>query len=140
MTHVRLDIAAKRYIGVPFRHQGRNPSVGIDCVGLLVLSARDCGYGSLSDYDGTSYDRNPARGELERRIGRALTPYPELLPGCVVCMDFFGKVRHVGIISQLDDGRLGLIHSYNKPPRVVENGINERWMDFIKSVYRLEAV
>ena len=66
---VRLDIAARNYLGVPFKHQGRNPSIGIDCIGLAQLAARDCG---IVAPDWTDYARHPAKGLLESRMALVL--------------------------------------------------------------------
>jgi cell wall-associated NlpC family hydrolase len=51
----RTDIvaAARTYLGVPWRHQGRTRA-GLDCAGLIVMVARDL---ALSDYDSTAYGR-----------------------------------------------------------------------------------
>lgn len=132
----RLDIAARRYLGVPFLHQGRDPSVGIDCVGLLVLAARDCELHELAAQDFTSYARNPAHGELERRLGAALGPSVCCpLPGDVVSVDFKGQTRHVGIVGE-HNGRLTLIHTYTSA--VIEHGIDDKWRRRITGIYRLE--
>lgn len=39
----RFVAAARGWIGVPSRHQGRSRG-GVDCIGLVVMAARDCGY------------------------------------------------------------------------------------------------
>jgi cell wall-associated NlpC family hydrolase len=139
---VRLDVAARAYLGVPFLHQGRDPRVGIDCVGLLVQSAKDCGWESLLAHDFTGYARNPAHGELERRLRDALGRPPACCPrpGDVVSIDFKGQTRHVAIVGVLPDGRLSLIHTYNAPAKVIEHGLDEKWRKRITGIYRLEAV
>jgi len=39
----RMAAAARALAGVPFRLHGRDPAIGIDCVGLALLSAREAG-------------------------------------------------------------------------------------------------
>jgi cell wall-associated NlpC family hydrolase len=39
---IRLDEAARQWLGVPFVHQGRT-EWALDCVGLLVMAARGAG-------------------------------------------------------------------------------------------------
>ena len=39
----RLASAALRFVGVPFRLYGRDPAVGLDCVGLVAESLRTIG-------------------------------------------------------------------------------------------------
>lgn len=133
---VGLDVAARRYLGVPFLHQGRDPSVGVDCVGLLHLAVRDCGHHALLSHDITSYDRNPANGELESRLRVALVPVDELSAGCVATFNFFGQTRHVGIIGSVA-GRLTLIHAYGRPNKVIEHGLDDKWRRRISGIYRV---
>lgn len=137
----RLDIAARAYLGTPFLHQGRDPAIGIDCVGLVALCVRDCGLSHLLSHDFTSYHRNPAHGELERRLRAALgAPVTGgLRPGDVVSMSFAGQTRHVGVIGAAPDGRPSLIHTYNKPAKVIEHGIDDKWRRRITGIYRVES-
>ncbi len=71
----KLLAAARAYIGVPFRHLGRNRA-GLDCVGLLLVSAADAGI--PADDPGT-YDRgHRGRDMLEwlaARFDRVALPH-----------------------------------------------------------------
>lgn len=133
-----LDEAARRYLGTPFLHQGRDPSRGIDCIGLLVAAAKDCGLHWLAAHDFAGYDRNPAAHVLESRLASALSSADDLKPGCIVSLDFFGKTRHVGIIGE-HCGRLTIIHTYNRPSKVIEHGIDAKWRRRITGIYQVEA-
>lgn len=134
---MRLDEAARRYLGVRFLHQGRDPMHGIDCIGLLVLAARDCGHG-LDEHDYTGYSRNPAWQVLESRLAMALPEVKDLNPGDIVSLDFFGRTRHVGIIGE-HNGRMTIIHTYSRPSKVIEHGLDDKWIRRIKGIYRLEV-
>lgn len=135
-NNVRLDLAARKYLSVPFLHQGRNPAVGIDCVGLGQLAALDCG---LSLPDWTDYGRNPANGLLEARL-RAIFGEPIccVSPGCVVSIDFRGQTRHVAIVGEHPHG-LSLIHTASNVGRVVEHALTDTWRKRITGIYRVEA-
>lgn len=137
----RLDLAARRYLGVPFLHQGRDPSIGIDCVGLLVAAARDCGLQELAAHDFASYGRDPSNGELEARLraafGGPVSCCP--LPGDVVSVDFKGQTRHVGVIGA-DGDRLTLIHTYKAPAKVIEHGLDDKWRKRITGIYRMGSL
>jgi cell wall-associated NlpC family hydrolase len=138
---MRLDVAARAYLGVPFRHQGRNPAVGIDCVGLLVCAAADCGI--PTEADRTDYGRDPAHGYLERQLRAAFgAPVfsPLLQPGDVVAIDFKGAIRHVAIVAERDGGGLNLIHTNFSVQRVTEAILDDRWRKRIRAVYRPETV
>lgn len=133
----RLDLAARKYVGTPFLHQGRDPSVGVDCVGLASVLLRECGLTELASHDLTNYAKNPNGGELERRMQAAFgPPVKDLAPGCLVTIDFYGQSRHVGIVGE-HNGRLTLIHAYGRPPRVIEHGIDDAWRRRITGIYRV---
>lgn len=135
-----LDAAARSYLGVPFLHQGRNPAIGIDCIGLLVLSAKDCGLHHLASRDLTDYSINPIEGQLELHLRSALgPPSDEIHAGWIASFDFKGQTRHVGIISLMEDGRFGLIHTYNSPAKVIEHGLDNKWIRRITGIYKVEA-
>jgi len=55
VTRPEIVAAARGWIGVPWRHQGRSRA-GVDCVGLIVVVCQGLG---LSDYDSTVYGRDP---------------------------------------------------------------------------------
>lgn len=133
----RLDIAARKYVGVPFMHQGRDTEIGVDCIGLARVVAVECGLHWLASHDLTNYAKNPNGGELERRMQAAFgRPVKELAPGRLVTIDFYGQTRHVGIVGD-DNGRLTLIHAYGRPPRVIEHGIDAKWRRRITGIYRI---
>lgn len=56
-TRAQIVEAARSYLGIRFRHQGRDKS-GLDCVGLLVLISRDCGL-PCEDLKDLGYRRAP---------------------------------------------------------------------------------
>jgi len=64
---MRPDIAnaAIELIGTPFRHQGRSPGVGVDCVGVWVCALRSCG---VEVEDCATYRRLPDSKELLRHM------------------------------------------------------------------------
>lgn len=127
--------AARTYLGVPFGHQGRNPAVSIDCIGLLVLAFRDAGL-SVDAFDCADYGRDPHDGLLEWHLSAAFgSPVSGLQPDDVVAIAYGRPIRHVGIIGT-DGERLTLIHTDSNVGRVVEHGIDARWRRRIRRVYR----
>ena len=137
---MRLDEAARRYLGVPFQHQGRDPQRGIDCIGLVVLCERDCG-GSPEDF--TAYDRHPSARMLETAL-RAYygPPVSGMCPGDLVAIRYAatkrGPVRHVAVVGEHAHG-LSLIHTDSNIGRVVEHRLDDGWRDCIAGVYRRAA-
>ena len=124
---------ARALLGVPWRHQGRNPNIGIDCAGLLLLA-----------FDVQSptptYGREPRNGLLEATMEGLLgTPLPgadDLRPGDAVAMAYAGPIRHCGLIADDIHGGLSLIHTDSILGRVTEHPLDEKWLRRIRRVYR----
>lgn len=130
--------AARSMIGTPFVHQARKPGHGIDCVGLVVCSARIAGY-QVDDF--VAYGRDPDPATMLRALSTRLIPVEEPTSG-VVAYVWFGKRElstHVGVI----DGD-HLIHAYAKRSRdrsvsrVVSDPLR-RWLPYIHSFWALPA-
>lgn len=142
MAADRLAVA-RSFLGVPFLHQGRNPEVGVDCVGLGVLYLRELG---IDVRDRTAYDRNPdgtLRAELTRVMGAPIAEGPgcweHARPGDVLSIRFanLSRVpeRHVAIASELY-GQPAMIHADSSQKRVVEHPMDARWQRRVIGVWR----
>lgn len=127
---------ARALIGVPWCHQGRNPAVGIDCAGLLILA-----FDVQSPTP--SYGRNPCRGLLEATmeglLGAPLEEGAEMRPGDAVAMAYGGPIRHCGLIADDIHGGLSLIHTDSILGRVTEHPLDEKWLRRIRRIYRRGA-
>jgi len=126
---VQFVAAARSYVGVPWKHQGRSRT-GLDCIGLTVLAGRDCG---LSVPLTATYGRQQAYWQLKpglvewcKRIGT-----PE--PGAIVLYKDAIQL-HVAVWTEAGT----VVQSLARARRVVESGINftplQVWM------YRWERV
>lgn len=135
---------ARKYVGVPFRHQGRNPAVGLDCIGLGVAYLRGLGYDVR---DRTDYGRDPdgsLRAALVHSLGAAVAEgegcWRHAQPGDVLSMRFANigaaPERHVGIASDFG-GELYLIHADNSHGKVVEIPMDDRWKRRVIGVWRV---
>lgn len=135
-----LHEAARRYLDVPFRHQGRSERA-MDCVGLLALAVRDCGWHDLLAHDIAGYGRNPHNGLLESGLaaafGEPLAP-EEAQPGDVVAVRYEREIRHVAIVGDHPEG-LSLIHTDSRVGFVTEHHLSPRWLKRIAHVYRRAA-
>jgi cell wall-associated NlpC family hydrolase len=128
--------AARAYLGVTFEHQGRNPAVGIDCAGLLVLAFADCG---VTVPDRTDYGRDPYGGTLEAMADAALGArigLDDLRPGDVVAIDYAGACRHVALLGDYLYGGLSLIHTDSMVGKVVEHRMDDKWRRRIVAAWR----
>ena len=136
---MRLDQAARQFIGVPFAHQGRNPAVALDCIGLACCSFAVAGMTRYLAFDRVDYARTPHGGLLEAQLAAALgAPVDGLQPGDLAAFRMGGAVRHVGIIAEGNNG-LNVIHTWSDIGRVVEHRLDDKWRRRIAYVYRPEA-
>ncbi len=142
--------AARKYLGVRFRHQGRTMD-GIDCAGLLVVSAWDCGINSWSKEAHFGYDRLPdgvTVNKIMNCICEKLPVHKEtMIPGHIVQISYtsggFERVTHMGVLTDMggrydlgEDYVLGLIHAYMPKRKVVEHRLDEQWFTQVKGVFR----
>lgn len=133
---MRLDEAARRYLGVPWKHQGRDRVRGLDCIGLCVVCAQDLGW-TVRDQSG--YPRDPHGNVLEGALREHFARVPDMRPGDVVSIRFAGPVRHVAIVGEYMYGGLSLIHSNSRVGKVVEHRLDDHWRNQIVNVYRRPA-
>lgn len=125
--------AARAYLGCPFEHQGRTRH-GLDCAGLIILAYRDVGV-MFEDIKG--YGRNPHQGRLQESLEKQLHAVDDMEPGDVLLIAFAREPQHVAMVTDLPDGRLGMIHTRNcETPYVVEHSIGAKWAKRIVGVYR----
>lgn len=123
---------ARALIGTPWKHQGRNPAVGIDCIGMVTIS--------LAIKEGTvDYRRDPSHGKLEAALEAQFgppIPKEDMRHGDVVAIAYGKCVRHVGLVAQGAAG-LNLIHTDQVVVNeVTEHPLDAKWLDRIKKVYR----
>jgi cell wall-associated NlpC family hydrolase len=127
----RVVEVARSMVGTPWRHQGRNATIGkwggIDCAGLIVLTGRAAGV-LPEDAELRGYRRSPDGRTMIALLSKWGTRVSEPRPGDVAALVVRGAQvpQHLGIISELPDGRLGLIHACARHRRVVENSIGDR--------------
>jgi len=135
----RLEVvrAARRLIGVPFRHQGRTVE-GIDCVGLLIHVARslDIAHG----WPEMPYAKFPpadyVRGVLDRYLNELSYP-PEA--GDIALIRWRRTANHLAIVGD-GDKPYTLIHAYYVMGRVVEHRADPDWQDRIVALYSFRGV
>lgn len=136
----RLVEAARAYLGVKFRHRGRN-RLGLDCAGLLKVTYRDCG---INLPDCTLYGPEPNAGALERemaiRLGDPVAMSPvrrsALQVGDVVLVRFKFLPHHVALLTDYPYGGLGVIHASGEAGEVIEHRLADDMIKRITHVFR----
>lgn len=120
--------AARGYLGVPWRHQGRS-RLGVDCAGLIVLACRDAG---IPVTDLKAYTRHPWRDGLVRVLSENFTRVDgPAQPGDILLFRYTREPQHLAIATDR-----GMIHSHLGAPGVVEHDLDKFWADRLLGVYQ----
>jgi hypothetical protein len=152
--------AARAYVDMVFRHQGRahpggGKSATIDCAGLIVCVGEDLG---LLDKNGVPILRSnyldvgpqPHQDVIHKSCQARLNlrgPGELPKPGDVVTLRAPNSISHCGIISDFPQGDgLGLIFPYtvrlrsSLQGRIVEVRLDERWRWRIAGIFTYPGV
>lgn len=142
---LRDDIVAhaRRYIGVPFVHQGRGEA-GLDCLGLLLHVATQAGLqfagAKAADIDVPSYGLRPDTALLKQKLERHLIAVSTdvLQPADIVLLKVNGSPQHLAILSDYPaQDELGMIHAYAPARAVVEHRYDHAWKRNTYAAFRL---
>lgn len=98
VTRKQIVDAAMSLYGVRFRHQGRDPLTGVDCVGMLICIGRAIHYPQIFDVEG--YRRVPSANVIRTTLNMNCDEIPldEVRHGDIYLMRMGGrKPRHVGV-------------------------------------------
>lgn len=140
---VQVIAEARSYLGVPWRHRGRDRS-GIDCVGIIILPFLAAGWVPRHPDDVHNLDY-PHRAvndhvlDTLRGEGDAV-PLNALQPGDVAAFLFDGDefAQHVGLITaRRGDGTLYLLHADSEKGSVVEHRLSWEWRKCLVAAFRL---
>ncbi len=130
-----LIAAARECIGTPFHHQARLVKVGIDCVGVLVHTARRL---EMPHEDFTAYRRRPDGktliAHLERNMDR-IDP-DAARPGDALAFWIIpGMPYHVAILTDR-----GMVHAWNGADKCTEHVMTDYWREHIHSAWSFRGV
>lgn len=109
---------ARAWLGARWRHQGRTKKGGVDCIGLCLCVARDCG---LQVRDVTGYGRRPQGSRLLSALQDQLLSLSldEVADGDIGLFRDQGYPVHVGILSTKNNNP-SVIHAHAARRQVVE--------------------
>ena len=115
-----IQAAARSLVGRRFVMNGR--ATGVDCVGVIILTARKAGIVG-PDYEVNGYGRQTARDEILAQFrARMVEIAPaRLQPGDVVLIRDAVLPTHCGVVT-FKQGQTSLVHAYGRVAvrRVVE--------------------
>lgn len=140
---LRIIECARSYVGTPFHHQGRlgcsaGHRGGVDCLGLLICVARECGLRSkngqlLADCDEFNYPHYPDTQRLRTMLATYLHELPpsDYQSANIALFEIEGRAQHMGIIAtQIDANNAAkttIIHAYAPARKVVEHPLDDYW-------------
>ncbi len=125
--------AARSYLGVPYRHQGRSRR-GLDCVGLVLNVLNDVGI-QIDEKD-RRYSTWPVDNRLEMTLEELFVPVSSPKVGNLLLFKFF-KLRpyHSGIAGDYPHGGLSIIHVTASYGKVVEHSMTDKWKRMLVKGY-----
>ena len=131
--------SARALIGTPWMHQARLPGLAVDCVGLVVLVARQLGLVS-PDFDVRGYGRSPD-GSLLYLCQQYMHEIEDLEPGAVIAVRTYRDPQHLGIVAPgRGAGQWNVIHACQHTGHVVETRLLLRRSFDLCGVFRLPGV
>lgn len=123
---------ARKWLGVPWVHQGRN-RLGVDCAGLMLVTC--WGLGLIDrDYDVRGYGIVPPDAMLIGECDRFCERVEQPQFGDVILMRLAKRLLHFGILT---DGRV--IHAWGAR-KVCEVTMPEMWRRRIAAAYTVRGV
>ena len=128
--------AARTQIGVPWAHQGRLWGEALDCLGLVICTARACGLVAPT-FDVNGYSRSPD-GSMTTLCRRYMTEIQALELGAVVEVATLHDPHHLAIVGDYVHGGFSVIHSSNAGRgRCVEHRLAWTSAFRMRGIYRL---
>lgn len=117
--------AARAYIGVTWRHQGRTRRNGLDCFGLIIRVGDDVG---MPVADSERYSRVAKGLDLieQGKLRGQRVPLAEIRPADVMIFTQGVYPCHIAIRSE-KRGKPYMIHSHAGRGRVMEEPLTGEW-------------
>lgn len=133
----RFTAAARSYVRVPFRHFGRTRT-GLDCVGLLLLAARDAG---VPAEEPAKYAKGRRGWDVRAWLAERLDELPrdaETRDGDVMMFADGLYPAHLGIRSTLHL-RPHVIHAHLRGGMVTEEPFADHLARDFRGAFRLRG-
>lgn len=128
---------ARQWIGVKWQHQGRSKA-GIDCIGLIVVVARELG---IADTDEFGYSRDPKGHALVSRFANEMDSIPlsAILPGDVLLFADSMYPCHCAFVTKRNES-LYILHAHATRRKVLEEHYSFEWLKKIRKAYRFKGL
>lgn len=107
--------AALSLVGTPYRHQGRLPSVGLDCAGVVLAALASAGI-AASEPGPYRVDPDPAVLAVSLATSCAAVPDGDIRPGDVLAFSLREGAPPKHLAVYVGDGRM--VHVFGRCARV----------------------
>jgi cell wall-associated NlpC family hydrolase len=135
MKRPEIIAAARRWLGAPYRHQGRTQS-GVDCIGLILAVMEE--FGVPAPAAPNNYSKYPSGQLLLRHCDENLVKADKVLvPGSVAILYGVDRLpQHFAIIGE-HSNLPTMIHAFSKRKQVVEHSWDLFWTQRLIAVYEI---
>ena len=131
---------AREWVGTPYMHGQRAKGRGTDCIGYAVRVYGELGLIPNNLKLPTVYPQEPESDIIERYVRKYLIKIEQPIPGCIGVFKFNKYPQHLGIITRLPDGALGIIHASLLLGRVVEHYLEGSWLNWVIGYYAPQEI
>lgn len=135
MTGADVVTAARSFLDVRYRHQGRSRD-GVDCIGLPACVRAELG---LQTLDVTDYAPRATDESMLEWCREHMAAVVDLRPGDVLVMSF-GPDRHMAIVGDYLHGGFSIIHALIGNRKVVENRFDDEYARRVIGRFRFPEV
>lgn len=121
VTRDQIITEAKKYLGVPYKHAGRN-EFGMDCVGPIIKVGHNL---KLFSYDTINYPKRPSGTDFIQKMGQHMQriQVAEATHGDVIVCSEPRHPCHCGFLEISPSGQKYMIHAYAPARKVIREPI-----------------
>ena len=127
---------ARTWLGTKFQHQGRLKGVGVDCAGVVIMTARAC-HVAAEDVEG--YAESPDADMFLNHVKTYMNEiqFEEIMPGDCLVFAFANEPQHIAIVTEIDPDII-ILHAFSIARKVVENGLDDTWKRRLRGCFRFK--
>ena len=142
---------ARRFLGAPFKLHGIDPATGIDCAGVVLLSARTVGYPCVGLDKAFTTKENIIQLWSAMMNAVVRIPRADASAGDLLIIAFKPGAGHLSLVTKANDKARVVLHALGRPHnRVVEHRLYQplwwrgnkaiRLIDLVFAAYRFRPV
>lgn len=137
-----LLCCAKSLVDTPWKHQGRHNKQGLDCGGVVVVTARNAGLANFKDLRGYEYGKSLPVETLAKQNCLEAIPFEDSQPGDVLTFWIQRRNHTEHLAIKTENGMIHAVAEISNSPRrafdgkVVEEEITGFWKKRAMTAYK----